>query len=121
MARPEGEEVITVTEPARPRDEDVVDVAVEHVDRPDGANVVDGVAHACGIDPDGYETCLGCGADWPCEQARHLAVQAVAAAREPEPADVVAQAVATGLPWQLVADQLGVERGDVQAFVDAGH
>lgn len=93
---------------------------VAQVDQPDGANIIDGVAHACSIRADGYEVCLGCGHDWPCTHAQQLAVQAVELVRAPEPADVVAQSVSTGLPWPLVADQLGVDRAAVQAFIDAG-
>lgn len=91
---------------------------VAQVDQPDGANIVDGVVHYCLIDVDGYESCGGCARDWPCADARRLIVHPVEPV--PEPADVIAQSVATGLPWPLVADQLGVDRVAVQAFIDAG-
>jgi len=97
------------------------DVTVWQVEEPLGANIVDGVAHACGINPEGDEYCLGCRKAWPCPDGVRLRAQAMELlVEEPTPEEVVAQSVATSLPWQVVADQLGVPRPEVQAFIDAG-
>lgn len=109
-------EIVIVTEKQPDTAERPDEVA--QVDEPGGSNIVDGVVHYCLIDGDGYESCGGCARDWPCPDAQRLTVQTVEPA--PGPAEVVAQSVATGLPWPLVADQLGVDRPEVQAFIDAG-
>jgi hypothetical protein len=61
--------------------------------------------------------CLACGQPWPCEHAARSV--AVPLNPRPGPEEVLSTATASRLPWQLVADQMHVDRAEVQAFIDA--
>lgn len=64
------------------------------------------------------EVCLLCGEVWPCTEApRTVLVEPLAP--EPSPELVVASAIASNVPWPIVAAQLGVPEKSVQAYLDS--
>lgn len=73
--------------------------------------------HAATLLPDGQTVCLGCRKVWPCPDST-ATTSVIPTGPEAGPADVLAAAISSQIPWPLVATQMGVDREVVQSYID---